>query len=79
MPRLLPDWIAAYCEYTQHNEAPVALHFWTAISVIGAALRRKVQFNQIYYKWRPNFYVIFIAPPGIVTKSTTMNPGLELL
>ena len=79
MPRLLENWIKTYREYTEYTEAPSEFHFWTAVSTICAALRRKVQFDQEYYRWRPNMYIIFVAPPGIATKSTTMNIGLNFL
>lgn len=79
MPRLLKDWVETYLEYTQYNEAPLNFHFWTAISVIAGALRRKVKFDQLYYCWPCNFYIVFVARPGIATKSTTIDFGMKLL
>lgn len=32
-----------------------------------------------YFQWTPNFYIIFVAPPGIVSKSTTLSIGMNLL
>lgn len=32
-----------------------------------------------YFKWHPNFYVILVAPPGIVSKSTTAGIAMNLL
>jgi hypothetical protein len=32
-----------------------------------------------YFEWTPNFYIVFVAPPGIVSKSTTANIGMNLL
>ena len=32
-----------------------------------------------FFEWTPNFYIIFVAPPGIVSKSTTANIGMNLL
>ena len=77
--RRLDDWIKAYLRYTQNNEAPEHFHFWVAVSVIGAALRRKAYFNMGDWQWSPNFYIIFVAPPAIVNKSTTMRIGKKLL
>ena len=65
--------------YTASMEAPDTFHFWTAVSTIAGALRRKVWFDQGHFKWLPNFYVIFVAPPGIVSKSTTMSVGMNIL
>lgn len=77
--RILDDWLKAYMQYTMYSEAPEQFHFWTGISVIAAALRRKVWFDMLYWEWHPNFYIIFVAPPGIATKSTSMEMGKSLL
>ncbi len=77
--RILNDWIKAYMEYSSFSEAPDKFHFWTAISTIAGALRRRVWIDQAYFQWTPNFYIIFVAPPGIVSKSTTLSIGMRLL
>lgn len=77
--RRLGDWLKTYMEYTAYNEAPEHFHFWTGVSVIAAALRRKVWIDMRYFQWSPNFYIILVAPPGIVNKSTTIGIGKELL
>lgn len=77
--RNYPDWISAYLEYSKHSEAPGKFHFWTAVSVIAGALQRKVWIDQKYFQWLPNFYVIFVSPPGIISKSTTASIGMDLL
>lgn len=79
MKRNFPDWIGAYLEYTKHSEAPLKFHFWTAVGVIAGALRRKVWIEQHYFQWIPNFYIIYVSPPGIVSKSTTADIGMSLL
>lgn len=66
-------------EYAGYGEAPKYMHFWTGVSVIAGALRRKVWIDEIYFKWYPNFYIIFVAPPGVVSKSTTASIGHNLL
>jgi len=53
--------------------------FWTGISTIAGALRRRVWIEQKYFQWTPNFYVILVAPPGVIAKSTTANIGMNLL
>lgn len=72
-------WLRGYAEYTQHSEAPDLFHFWTGVSVIAGALRRQVWIDQRYFQWTPNFYIIFVAPPGIATKSTSISIGHNLL
>lgn len=32
-----------------------------------------------YFRWYPNFYIIIVAPPGIIAKSTTVDIALNLL
>jgi hypothetical protein len=73
------DWIQAYVDYASFSEAPKRMHFWTGVSAIAGALRRRVWIDMAYFKWYPNHYVIFVAPPGIVSKSTTVAIGMDLL
>lgn len=55
------------------------MHFWTAVSTIAGAMRRRVWLAQPHFTWFPNFYIIMVAPPGVVAKSTTTNIGMSLL
>lgn len=77
--RILKDWIGEYMKYSGHSEAPDKFHFWTAVSTVAGALRRQVWLDMKYFQWTPNFYIIFVAPPGIVSKSTTLSIGMNLL
>ena len=79
MARKLKNWITAYMEYTQHFEAPDEFHKWTAIGTIAGALRRQVWFYMGGFTWYPNFFIFFVAPPGVVSKSTTISLGIDLL
>lgn len=65
--------------YTSTMEAPDPFHFWTAVSTIAGAMRRRVWLDMGHFQWTPNFYIIFVAPPGIVSKSTTLNVGMSIL
>ena len=77
--RIHGNWLQAYLHYTRHSEAPEAFHFWTGVSVIAGALRRRVWIDQRFFQWTPNFYIVFVGPPGVVTKTTTVNVGMRLL
>lgn len=77
--RHFPNWIQAFMEYSSYGEAPRHMYFWTAVSTLAGALRRRVWLDQAYFRWYPNFYVILVAPPGIVSKSTTAGVGMSLL
>lgn len=73
------DWLAAYLSYSSHTEAPAHMRFWSAASAIAGALRRKVWIDQAYFKWYANMYIVFVAPPGVVAKSTTAGVAMNLL
>jgi len=73
------NWIRAYLEYTKYLEAPDSFHFWAGVSAIAGALRGKVFFDMGYFKWKPNFFIIYVAPPGIVAKSTSMGVAMPIL
>ncbi len=77
--RKLENWIKAYIQFTASSEAPDKFHFWTAVSTIAGALRRRVWIDMGHFQWVPNFYIILVAPPGIVSKSTTLSIGMNML
>ncbi len=77
--RYLENWIKSYMQYSSYSESPDKMHFWVAVSTIAGALRRRVWIDQGYFQWTPNFYIILVAPPGIVSKSTTLSIGMSLL
>lgn len=77
--RNYPDWIEAFLEYSSYSEAPKRMRFWVAVATMAGVLRRRVYLDMAYFKWSPNFFIILVAPPGIVSKSTTVNVGMSLL
>lgn len=77
--RHFPNWLAAYLAYAGHTEAPKHMHLWSGVSAVAGALRRRVWLDMAYFKWYPNFYIILVAPPGIVSKSTTAGIAMDLL
>lgn len=79
MARNISNWLQGYIEYTKHLEAPDIFHLWAGIGTIAGALQGKVWIDQGYFKWKPNFFIIFVAPPGIVSKSTTLGVGMSML
>ena len=79
MTRHHSDWLAAFMDYASYGEAPHHLYFWSGVSAVAGALRRKVWIDQAYFKWHPNFYIVLVAPPGIVSKSTTAGISMNLL
>jgi len=79
MSRHFADWLQAYIDYAGYGEAPTYMSFWTGVSTIAGCLRRRVWIDQIYFRWYPNFYIILVAPPGIVQKSSTVSIGMSML
>lgn len=77
--RKFPDWISSFVSYSSVTEAPRRMHFWSGVSAIAGALRRRVWLDMKRFVWYPSFYVIFVAPPGIVSKSTTADISMDLL
>lgn len=77
--RQFDDWLTGYMEYSAKSEAPDKFHFWTGVGTVAGALRRCVYIDMGYFEWTPNFYIVFVAPPGIVSKSTTASIGMNLL
>lgn len=77
--RYFADWLSAFIEYAKFGEAPTHMYFWCGVAAVAGALRRKVWIDQAYFKWHCNQYIILVAPPGIVSKSTTAGTAMNLL
>lgn len=77
--RILPDWIAAFCEFIDDTETPLLYAKWAAISGIASALRRKCQLSLGRQRTYPNLYVIFVGPPAKVAKSTSIDYITDLI
>ena len=77
--RKLANWLKSYANYTRISESPTPFHFWTGVSVLAGALRRKVWIDMKSFVWTPNFYVILVGPPGVAAKSTSISMGMNLL
>ncbi len=72
------DFFTRYFRYIGESEAPPIYHRWTALSIIGALLGRKVWLpfgtSEIY----PNQYIMLMGSAG-ARKGTAINPGRKLL
>ena len=79
MARHFDNWLRAYMEYTRDSESPNSFHFWTGVSTIAGALRRRVWIDMRKFTWTPNFYIVLVAPPGITAKTTSIGMGYNLL
>ncbi len=79
MKRHYPNWLKAFVDYASVGEAPLSMYFWVGVSTIAGALRRCVWIDQGIFQWVPNFYILLVAPPGVVAKSSTASIGMSLL
>ena len=79
MARQLEDWLKSYMEYTAYNESPDLFHFWCGVSAVAGVLQRHVYFDQFYYRWYPNFYIVLSAPSGVVSKTIAIGNAMKLL
>jgi len=77
--RHFPDWIPAYLDYASVTEAPRRMHFWSAVGTVAGCLRRRVWIDMKRFQWYPSFYIVFVGPPGIIAKSTTIDISTDLL
>jgi hypothetical protein len=65
--------------YCLDGFTPEIFNLWTGISIIAAALERKVwfEYSDTFHRY-PNIFVLLVATPG-QGKSTALNRGLGLL
>ena len=79
MSRNYRDWLSAFVQHASIGEAPLSVLYWVGVSTIAGALRRRVWIDEVNFQWVPNFYIVVVADPGIIAKSTTANIGFNLL
>lgn len=77
--RNFADWLQGYCSLVKHTEAPLLNHFWGGVGAIAGALRRHVWIDHGTFKWYPSFYIIFVCPPEVISKSTNAGVAMEIL
>jgi len=63
--RRKPDFIHAYLGFTENSESPRSYHLWAAVSLISAALERKVYMRRGHSFVYPNNYIFLIGPSGV--------------
>lgn len=76
--RKTDDWLEAYQDYARDNYCPDSFHLWTGLSIIAAALERKVWLKNGKITFFPNIYTMLVTYAG-VGKSTALERGVDLL
>lgn len=83
MARVCDDWLTTYLDWTvPRSESPETMILWSGLLTLSSVLKRKVRIPKKLmggYDIYPNIYVIFVAPPGVARKSTTVGRAETLL
>jgi hypothetical protein len=71
------DFISDFFSYTADVRSPELFRTWTAITIVGAALERRVWVRTGPYATFPNMFTLLVAPPG--TGKKVIEKASELL
>lgn len=71
-------WIRDYVEYTRFCEAPTAYHFFNAVTVIGAILKRNVWKSQGLWEIFPNMATLLVGPSTVTRKTTSADIAIHM-
>ncbi|KKK48946.1 hypothetical protein LCGC14_3140030 [marine sediment metagenome] len=63
-------------KWLDDSEAPDSFHLWTALTILGAAMRRNAFIRRGYYTLWPNFFTVLVAKTGRCRKSSAMEAGV---
>lgn len=81
--RKLDNWLLAFRDWAlPRTEAPENFIFWAGLFTLSAAIRKHVMIPKKFlggWECYPNIFIVFVGPPGIAKKTTSMNFGDELL
>lgn len=71
--KLAGSWLKAWLYWMQESGAPDSYLLWAGISTLAGVTERKVYVKWGYHTFYTNEYVIFVGPPGITFKSSTIE------
>jgi hypothetical protein len=78
MSRHFSDFLTAYGEYAYDGFVPNRFHDWAALSIIAAALERKVTLKRSLIHYVPNIFVMLVSHPG-GGKSVAIERATDLI
>ena len=79
LKRKLPNWLAAFMEYTKNVETATIYRKWVGIMCLASALQRKVKVEWgVSLTFYPNLYIILVGKSA-TGKGTAMRPGLDII
>lgn len=73
-----PTWLDTYLRFTKCSEAPEVYHYWVALTIISAVLKRRVYKDRGHFETFPNLYTFLVGPSG-TRKSAAIKIGGSLL
>lgn len=73
-----PGFVSDFCSHLRGYETPTAFALWAAMYFISSTLKREAWIAWADEKLYANLYVIFVGPPGVVKKGTTISHGLKV-
>lgn len=83
MSRKLSNWLTTFIDWTLPRlESPESFVIWTGLFALSSVIKRKVWISKDYLgSWEcyPNLFIMFIAPPGKVRKTTAIRYFDELI
>ncbi|HDY89369.1 MAG TPA: DUF3987 domain-containing protein [bacterium] len=77
--KLGESWLSAYRHYIIKQESPDIFHFWIAMSMVAASLKRNVFVDRNAYQVYPNQYIFLVAESALCKKSAAMDIGIDLI
>src|SRR5690348_774422 len=79
MPRVLPDVLKAYAEFTSKSDSPEVFHLWMALGTISSVTQRKIFMHTLYFDVYTNMYIILVSPPGRARKGAALRVSKNFL
>jgi hypothetical protein len=73
------QFLEHYREYTQGNETPENVHLWLGLSAIAGTAGKQYWLNRGFFNVYLNLYILLLGPPGVISKSTSMDTCAEML
>lgn len=79
--RYLPknSFMTDFCMTYRGYEAPLIFWIWGSIFAVSSLLKRHAWMRFGFGQEFPNIFMMFVAPPGVAKKSTTLNAAVSVL
>jgi energy-coupling factor transporter ATP-binding protein EcfA2 len=76
--RKLQHWLESFVEFCSDLESPPQYHVWSGLTILSAALQKKVWLRNVKFALYPHIYVFIVGPPG-AGKTAAANIGVKML